>query len=218
MPDETFSLNRDAVKRILRLQGYSQNGLAQAAGKDPSEVSLWVNAKRRISLPNAKDLATVLRCTVNQLRGFEPFTPLDLTKQMPPIGTAQRYLNAIQGKWHAKSIIHFPTDIAGHNTIDNMFEWDVDLTANNAILTGETVCITPGSEQASYMLHLEPTGVGIILVDGFRDAIDGATDLFRGILQFHSDTKTITMNGKVIVHWPVLQQICFCDLEMHKLS
>ncbi len=211
MADDAFFLNPDAVKRIMRLQGYGQIDLARAASKDPSEISVWVNAKRKITLLNANDLATILRCTVSQLRGFEPFTRLDLTKEMPSIGTAQRYIRAIEGKWHAHSTIHAPDG-------PHEFEWEVDITCEHNVLTGKTVCTTAGHEQAQYTLHFEVSGLGIVLVDGVRDAADGATDIFRGILHFHSDTKTITMNGKTIVYWPLLQQLCYCDLNMRKSS
>jgi hypothetical protein len=181
-------------------------------------MSLWIKGKRRITLENANDLAKALGCTIKQIQGLEPFTKIDLTKEMPPIGTAQRYLQAIQGKWHATSIIQLPTSDLGHNSLDNTFEWEVDLICRENIVTGTTVCITPGHEQAQYRLHLEATGLGIILIDGIRDASDGATDIFRGILQFQSDTKTVTMNGCVTVYFPLLQRICAGQLNMRKTN
>lgn len=200
----------------MTIQGYGTTSLAAALSKDPSQVSLWINRKRKISTENAYEFTQILKCTIRQLKGEEPFTKFDLTNGLPPIGTARRYIQAIHGKWHAISVMHIARELSTRESIPNIFQWTVDLVSKDIILSGKAICITPDHQKAQYTVHLEPSALGLVLVDGIRDVPDGATDVFRGILQFHSDIRTTTMKGMVVTHWPVLQRICTGELTMTK--
>ena len=84
-------------------------------------------------------------------------------------------------------------------------------------IRGKCRCITPTFEVAQYDLKVEVTGRGFILLDGVRNADDGAEDIFRAILQHYSDTRTQTMNGGFAMYWPPHREIFVGHLALIKI-
>jgi len=72
-----MKLDVQAANRIKFDKGFSLGQIAIELGTDKSAVSQWFNAKRGISLPNAVKLAALLRCTIGQLAGKEPYASPD---------------------------------------------------------------------------------------------------------------------------------------------
>lgn len=217
--DDLLTLDKAAIARIMAVQSYGRNSLAKALKRSPSEVGLWINGKRRITVQNAHDLSTVLGCTIENLTGQKPFIPIDITNTKAPLGTPEYYMNAIIGKWIATSTIFSRADLRGEPVPENVFQFDVEFYMVNGRLLGTCHCTTPFHEQAEYALKVvEVTGRGFIMLDGIRATDDGAEDVFRSIEQYYSDTRTQNMDGGFVMYWPVHREIFVGRHQLRKIT
>lgn len=211
---DVIMLDPVAVHRIMRIQEFGRNSLAKALKRNPSEIGLWINGKRRITIENAQDIASALHCTIDHLTGKKTFFTKDFTDNIPLPGTPEFYLRAVEGNWLAVSRLAPGKDMQGNPIPEQVFEWEVEIVNNMDSLSGICVCRTPGFEHGQFNLKGEVIGRGFLMVDGVRGIPDGAEDFLRILVRLHSDGRTKRMEGAQVMFWAEFQQIFHGSLSL----
>jgi transcriptional regulator with XRE-family HTH domain len=136
----------------------------------------------------------------------------------PLPGTPEFYLQAIAGRWAGTSFVHAGEGQQGHEVPPQEFEWDVVVQRSGTSLSGEGTCRTAGYEHGQYSLRGSINGLGLVMLDGVRGVGDGANNLFRALLKYHSDGRARTMEGGFVVNWAQHESIFLGWLKLRRVD
>lgn len=196
------------IKDLRKRRRWTQEKLAKVAKVSKGTVEK-AEAGRRIKSSGLKNIAGALGTTFDTL-----VASTELRACMS--GTPEKYLQAIIGMWEAKCLEHAGKDYRGRKVPPAKSVWRVTLARVGDLIAGSCKCQTSGLEHEQFSLSGSVNGRGFVMIDGTRGVEDGADHIFRGLLQFHSDGRTRSMEGGYVVYDVTNRSIFVGDLRLDR--
>ncbi|HEY2784595.1 MAG TPA: helix-turn-helix transcriptional regulator [Fimbriiglobus sp.] len=200
---KTVRPNGPKLKSLRRNKALSQAALAERIGHNVRTIENAERGKQRIQEEILAKIAKELGCSSEDVI-------LGEDSEDGPVepGTPEYYLRAIIGKWRS-----IGTDNAGKNRLgvdipERTFEWEGEFVRDRIGIAGTFRCVTQGYEYAEMELRGTVNGLGIVMVEGFRNTGDGGVHLARLMLEYQCDGKTKSMVGGY-VHFNLEHQRVF---------
>jgi hypothetical protein len=240
MADSFEALNAELIRQFFEKEGLTLFEVVEKRGGGGVSKKVWLRAlagkrvqrKSRVAIGTflkidpTTDLLADRNAKLELVGGKWVVTPqppeIDRTQPGPsgaPLpGTSEFYLRAIAGRWAGTSFVHAGEDQQGHEVPPQEFEWDVVVERSGTSLAGEGTCRTAGYEHGQYSLRASVNGLGLVMLDGVRGVGDGANNLFRALLKYHSDGRARTMEGGFVVNWAQHESIFLGWLKLRRVD